>query len=449
MVGDCDHGGNLQRKLLAIISALSQSANAEVSSVQLLLVGDNDAKTPRTSDDDIIGILRGVMDPELNDNIVDLGMVRSAYRDDHAIAHVTIALTTAGCPLRATIKRDVDSRVRTLPGVDKVKLHWDELNADEKARVMERARMHARDTAAPTEVPPNTRVISVASGKGGVGKSSVTVNLASEIASRGFTVGVLDADIWGFSVPRMLGVNGRLEARAAGAGEERGKIIPETRTVPGDTDAGPGILKVVSTGLMVDTEETALMWRGLMLAKAVEQFLKDVDWGELDYLLIDMPPGTGDVQMALARLLPQAEMLVVTTPALSAQKVAVRVADMARRSHMPIIGVIENMSAFVTPDGQSWALFGEGGGRRLAEEIDVPLLGSIPLEPAVSAGGDSGDPVVLTNKGPAAAAFDKIVTDLITEIAPPIDIAGCTAHIMEALDNIGPSVTDVTIGIRS
>jgi ATP-binding protein involved in chromosome partitioning len=391
------------------------------------------------SDTDIIGILRGVMDPELNDNIVDLGMVRSAYRDDEEIAHVTIALTTAGCPLRATIKRDVESRVRTLPGVAKVKLHWDELNAEEKARVMERARMHARDTATPTEVPANTRVIAVASGKGGVGKSSVTVNLASEIASRGYSVGVLDADIWGFSVPRMLGVDGRLEARPPTEGEERGKIIPELRAVPGDTPDGPGVLKIVSTGLMVETEETALMWRGLMLAKAVEQFLKDVDWGALDYLLIDMPPGTGDVQMALARLLPQAEMLVITTPALSAQKVAVRVADMARRSHMPIIGVIENMSAFVTPDGQSWPVFGEGGGQRLADEIEVPLLGSIPLEPAVSSGGDNGEPVVLTNTGPAALAFSVIVDDLITEIAPPIDIEGCTAHILMALEGVSDS----------
>ena len=185
--------------------------------------------------------------------------------------------------------------------------------------------------------------------------------------------GVLDADIWGFSVPRMLGLDARLEAKIIDNDSTRPKIIPEERS------EGSGLLKVVSTGLMIDTEETALMWRGLMLAKAVEQFLRDVQWGYLDYLLIDMPPGTGDVQMALARLLPQAEMLVVTTPALSAQKVAVRVADMARRSHMPILGVIENMSAFVTPDGTRWPVFGEGGGVRLAAEIDVPLLGSCLL----------------------------------------------------------------------
>ncbi len=375
----------------------------------------------QVDDDAIIGLLRGVIDPELHDNIVDLGMVRSAYREK-STAHITIALTTAGCPLRATIKRDCETRVKSLPGIEKVKLHWDELNAEEKARVMERARKYARDNASPTEIQPTTRVLSIASGKGGVGKSSVTVNIAASLASRGFTVGVLDADIWGFSIPRMLGLDARLEAKIIDSDSTRPKIIPEERS------EGSGVLKVVSTGLMIDTEETALMWRGLMLAKAVEQFLRDVQWGYLDYLLIDMPPGTGDVQMALARLLPQAEMLVVTTPALSAQKVAVRVADMARRSHMPILGVIENMSAFVTPDGTRWPLFGEGGGVRLATEIDVPLLGSIPLEPSVSAGGDSGTPVSTGNTGAAAAAFNQIVERLLSDIAPPLDLSSCSAH---------------------
>ncbi len=371
---------------------------------------------------EILGVLRGVMDPELGDNIVDLGMVRSVSLKDQT-AHITIALTTAGCPLRATIKRDCESRVRSLPSVNAVQLHWDELTPEERTRVMDRARRNARDTAAPTQIPARTRVISIASGKGGVGKSSVTVNIATALASQGLTVGVLDADIWGFSVPRMLGVNSRLNARPANSDEERGKIVPEERP------EGPGLLRVVSTGLMVDTEETALMWRGLMLAKAVEQFLHDVDWGELDYLLIDMPPGTGDVQMALARLLPQAEMLVVTTPALSAQKVAIRVADMARRSHMPVLGVVENMSAFTTPDGTSWPLFGEGGGARLAKEIDVPLLGSIPLEPAVSAGGDTGQPVA-TSDGPASRAFHEIARRIFEEIAPPLDMAACSASVI-------------------
>ena len=373
-------------------------------------------------ENEILGVLRGVMDPELNDNIVDLGMVRSVSLKGQT-AQITIALTTAGCPLRATIKRDCESRVESLPGINEVQLHWDELTPEERTRVMDRARRNARDTATPTQIPANARVISIASGKGGVGKSSVTVNIATALASRGLTVGVLDADIWGFSVPRMLGVNSRLNARPALSEEDRGKIIPEERP------HGSGLLKVVSTGLMVETEETALMWRGLMLAKAVEQFLHDVDWGDLDYLLIDMPPGTGDVQMALARLLPQAEMLVVTTPAVSAQKVAIRVADMARRSHMPILGVVENMSAFTTPDGTSWPLFGEGGGERLAQEIGAPLLGSIPLEPAVSAGGDTGQPVA-TSDGPASRAFYEIARRIFEEIAPPIDMEACSASVI-------------------
>jgi ATP-binding protein involved in chromosome partitioning len=275
-------------------------------------------------------------------------------------------------------------------------------------------------------------VIAVSSGKGGVGKSSVTANLAAALAHTGFTVGVLDADIWGFSVPRMLGIEGRLAAEAADADEgatARGEIIPMSRSV------GDGVLKVVSTGLLVDDEGTALMWRGLMLAKAVEQFLHDVRWGELDYLLIDMPPGTGDVQMALSRLLPQASMIVVTTPALSAQKVAIRVADMARRSHMPVIGVIENMAPLVTPDGQRFAVFGEGGGQRLADELDVPLLGSVPLEPAVSAGSDSGRPVsVGGGDGPAAAAFGAIADRLAADVAPPVEMEGCTARMLGAVE---------------
>ena len=380
---------------------------------------------------EVLTILRGVMDPELGDNIVDLGMVRSAYVEA-GTAHITIALTTAGCPLRATIKRDCETRVSSLPGVSKVQLHWDELTTEERTRVMERARANARDTAVPSQIPARARVISIASGKGGVGKSSVTVNLATALASKGFTVGVLDADIWGFSIPRMLGVDSRLSARPADSDEDRGKIIPDEK------QEGAGLIKVVSTGLMVETEETALMWRGLMLAKAVEQFLHDVDWGEIDYLLIDMPPGTGDVQMALARLLPQAEMMVVTTPAVSAQKVAVRVADMARRSHMPILGVIENMSAFTAPDGTSWPLFGEGGGERLALEIDAPLLGSIPLEPAVSAGSDSGKPVASTSSS-AGKVFHEIADRIINEILPPVNIDECSAS----------SITEVPVALPS
>ena len=257
---------------------------------------------------------------------------------------------------------------------------------------MLKARWAARENAPDTQIPATTRVLAIASGKGGVGKSSVTVNLAAAIADAGYTVGVLDADIWGFSVPRMLGMDDRLEAQVV-EGSDRPLILPHERAV------GAGRLKVVSTGLLVEDEGTALMWRGLMLTKAVEQFLRDVHWGPLDYLLIDMPPGTGDVQMGLARLLPRTDLIIVTTPAVSAQKVAIRAADMARRSFLRVAGVIENMSAFTCEHGTRYALFGEGGGQALADEIGVELLGQVPIEAAVAAGGDAGVPVALDRHG--------------------------------------------------
>jgi ATP-binding protein involved in chromosome partitioning len=276
--------------------------------------------------------------------------------------------------------------------------------------------------------------LAIASGKGGVGKSSVTVNLAAAIAAQGYTVGVLDADIWGFSVPRMLGLDQRLEAEPNEA-TGRPMIQPNQRTV------GKGLLKVVSTGFLVEDEGTALMWRGLMLTKAVEQFLNDVAWGDMDYLLIDMPPGTGDVQMGLARMLPRTDMVIVTTPAVSAQKVAIRAADMARRSFLRVAGVIENMSEFVCDHGQSYALFGTGGGEALADEIGVPLLGRIPIEPAVADGGDTGEPVSLTGEGPAAQAFRDIATLIITETVPPVRMAECSARV--------ESATAVTVNRRT
>jgi ATP-binding protein involved in chromosome partitioning len=321
------------------------------------------------------------------------------------------------------------------PGVAGVKIVWGEMNADERSEVMTKARWNARQNAPDTEIPLSCRVLAIASGKGGVGKSSVTVNLAAALARAGHTVGVLDADIWGFSVPRLLGISERMEARQV-AGSEKPKIVPNERIV------GDGILKVVSTGFLVE-EDTALMWRGLMLTKAVEQFLRDVQWGHLDYLLIDMPPGTGDVQMGLARMLPSTSLIVVTTPALAAQKVAQRAADMARRSFLDVVGVIENMSAFTCDHGESYALFGEGGGQALAEAIGAPLLGKVPLEPAVAAGGDAGEPVSLDGTDSAAQEFRSIAERILGEIAPPaavadIDMTGCSARDVE-------TVTPVTL----
>jgi ATP-binding protein involved in chromosome partitioning len=375
------------------------------------------------STDEVVELLRAVIDPELGADIVTLGMVPGVQVTDDGLVTVHVKLTIGGCPLRAQIKKDIETRVAVHPGVVDVKIDWGEMTADERSEVMTKARWNARENAPDTEVPLTCKVLAVASGKGGVGKSSVTVNLAAAIAAQGFTVGVLDADIWGFSVPRLLGIDDRLEAEAV-EGSDKPKIIPNERRV------GRGTLKVVSTGFLVE-EDTALMWRGLMLTKAVEQFLRDVHWGALDYLFIDMPPGTGDVQMGLARMLPRTDLLIVTTPALAAQKVAARAADMARRSFLRVCGVIENMSAFTCDHGESYALFGEGGGQALADEVGVALLGRIPIEPAVAAGGDTGQPVALAGTGPAADEFRRIARLIIDEVAPPTNMAGCSARMLD------------------
>jgi ATP-binding protein involved in chromosome partitioning len=323
--------------------------------------------------------------------------------------------------LRAQLKKDIESRLEVHPAVTKVVIDWGEMTADERTAVMTRARWNARENATDTAVPVNARVLAIASGKGGVGKSSVTVNLAAALAARGATVGVLDADIWGFSIPRMLGMPDRLQAERVD-GRDKPMILPNERRV------GDGLLKVVSTGMLVDDEGTALMWRGLMLTKAVEQFLNDVNWGHLDYLLIDMPPGTGDVQMGLARMLPRTDLLIVTTPAISAQKVAIRAADMARRSFLRVAGVIENMSHFRCDHGESYPLFGVGGGRALAEEIGVELLGQVPIEPTVAAGGDAGEPVALHGTGEAARIFNEIAAVLASQTIPFEAMSGCSAR---------------------
>lgn len=376
---------------------------------------------PPPSADEVRNLLRAVMDPELGDNIVDLGMAGDVTVSDEGIVSIGMKLTIRGCPLRVQIRDDIESRLTTHPGVTKVKIDWGEMTPEERQATMTRARWNAREQAGDTQVPNNARVLAIASGKGGVGKSSVTVNLAAALASLGHTVGVLDADIWGFSIPRMLGMSDRLEARRI-EGSEKPKIVPNERRI------GDGVLKVVSTGMLVDDEETALMWRGLMLTKAVEQFLNDVHWGDLDYLLIDMPPGTGDVQMGLARMLPRTDLIIVTTPAVSAQKVAVRAADMARRSFLRVAGVIENMSAFTCEHGTSYPLFGEGGGRALANDIGAELLGQIPLEPAMAHGGDVGEPIAITGTSAAAAAFAEIARHIVATTVSAAELSACSAR---------------------
>lgn len=380
------------------------------------------------SADEVYDILRNVIDPELGSDIVDLGMVKGASVGEDGTATITIALTTMGCPLRAQIKQDAVLRVGELEGIADVKVDWTVLTSEEKAETMAKARQRIAENPPDTAVGFNTRVLLIASGKGGVGKSTVTVNLAVALAASGYSVGVLDADIWGFSVPRMLGLEGRLEGElvdeevATEAGGEAAlgekKILPLEKSVP------PGVLKVVSMGLLVDREETALMWRGLILNRAVRHFLEDVLWGDLDYLLVDMPPGTGDVQMGIAKLLPRAEMIIVTTPSVTAQKVAARAATMGRKNYLRIVGVVENMTSFTSPDGTAHNVFGKGGGEALAGEISVPLLGQIPLDAAVSAAGDNGEPLA---QGAAAEAFSSLADKIVTEAAPPM--SGCTARL--------------------
>ncbi len=379
----------------------------------------------RPTQDQVYEALRGVVDPELGGNIVELGMVSGVDVDSEGVVTVGIALTIAECPMRSQIEGDTARRIRSMDGVANVIVQTTAMTKKQRAELMSVVRMRVRDRAEPTQVSPTTRVIAISSGKGGVGKSSASVNLALAISHLGFRVGVLDADIWGFSIPRMLGATDRMEADSA------------TRLIQPVEAHG---LKMVSTGLIIETEETALMWRGLMLSKALEQFLNQVAWGDLDYLVIDMPPGTGDIQMALTRLLPQAEMVVVTTPQKAAQKVAVRVADMARRSYMPIVGVLENMADFTCEHGTSYHLFGSGGGDELASALNVPLIGRIPLDPAVVTGGDEGQPVTVGDPtNPAAVAF-RAAAERLVELVPPAAMETCTGRIAKLIEEAGEAL---------
>ena len=363
--------------------------------------------------------LATVIDPELGENIVELGMVGSVEVDDRGAARVEVALTTPSCPLRAQIEGDVRGAVLAVDGVSSLEIVVRSMDREEKAALMDRARRSAQDEAPATSIPAGARVLGISSGKGGVGKSSVTVNLAVALARRGLSVGVLDADIWGFSVPRLLGISGPVEASG-------GKMQP--RRLP----VGAGELRVLSMGFLA-AEDEAIMWRGLLLSRALQQFVEDAAWGGVDYLLIDLPPGTGDVQMGLARLLPSTELLLVTTPPLAAQQVAARAADMARRGNLRVAGVIENMADFTCAHGERYALFGEGGGRRLAEKLGVPLVGSIPLDPDLVSGGDEGRPIAL-GEGELAARFAALAERLVTEIAPLRNLEGCSARMLAAMD---------------
>jgi ATP-binding protein involved in chromosome partitioning len=346
--------------------------------------------------DQVIDALRSVIDPELRRDIVELEMVRSIDIHANGVVDVMVSLTTPGCPIRSHFETGVAQAVRELEGVQDVNVAFDVLSDNEKSAL---GRKLGRPSLPEGALAQVSNVICIGSGKGGVGKSSVTSNLAAALAAEGKQVGVLDADVWGYSQPRMLGL-----------GAERPRVNAERKLVP--LAAGDGI-RVMSIGFFVE-QDAAVVWRGPMLHKALQQFLEDVEWGALDYLLIDLPPGTGDVSMTLAQLLPQSKFLIVTTPQPVAQKVAHRSAQMADKLKLEIAGVIENMSSFVTPSGERFQIFGEGGGQLLAEELEVPLLAKVPLTIGLREQADSGLPIVAANPDdPAAQALRQAARGLI------------------------------------
>ncbi len=346
--------------------------------------------------DQVRDALRVVIDPELRRDIVELEMVRSIDVHDNGVVDVIVSLTTVGCPIRSHFQTGVAQAVSEIEGVNHVNIGFDVLSDDEKATL---GRKLGRGSLPEGALAQVSNVICVGSGKGGVGKSSVTANLAAALAAEGKQVGVLDADVWGYSQPRMLGL-----------GAERPRVNAERKLVPLTAHDG---IKVMSIGFFVE-QDAAVVWRGPMLHKALQQFLEDVDWGELDYLLIDLPPGTGDVSMTLAQLLPQAKFLIVTTPQPVAQKVARRSAEMAGKLKLEIAAIIENMSGFVTPSGERYQLFGEGGGQLLAEELEVPLLAKVPLTIGLREQSDAGLPIVFSDPDdPAAQALRAAARGLI------------------------------------
>jgi ATP-binding protein involved in chromosome partitioning len=349
--------------------------------------------------------LRGVIDPELHQNIVELGMVRSIDLFEDGRVDVVVSLTTPGCPIRSHFQQAVTDQVGALDGVRHVEVGFDVLSQQEKQGLQQRL---GRGSLPEGSLAQVKNVVCVGSGKGGVGKSTVTANLAAALVAEGKSSAVLDADVWGYSIPRMLGVHGKPSVSA-----ER-KIIP--------LDAHGGI-RAISIEFFLEERDRAITWRGPMLHKAIRQFLEDVDWGELDYLLIDLPPGTGDVSMTLAQLLPQSKFVIVTTPQPAAQKVAQRAAETARRFDLEIAGVIENMSGFTTPSGERFTIFGEGGGQLLADQLDVPLLGKIPLQEELRVSADEGRPLVLTDPdAPASQALFYAARGLIAATPQELEL---------------------------
>ena len=367
------------------------------------------------STDDVIELLRPVQDPELHRSIVDLGMVRDVAIGRKGDVSLTVVLTIAGCPLRNEIQNRVNGALTSHPDVSSVKLEFGVMNDAERENVRRmlhgdaaatagsnQAHGHAEGRSIPFSQPGSkTRPLLISSGKGGVGKSSVTTNLAVALAAQGHSVGIVDADIYGFSIPRMLGA-------------DRDPVLIDQMLLPPEAWG----VRCISIGYFVPDGQ-AVIWRGPMLHKALEQFLTDVFWDEPDFLLIDMPPGTGDIALSLSQYLPRAEVYVVTTPQSAAQKVARLSAAMAAKVNLPVRGVIENMSWFTGDDGKRYEIFGSGGGEELAAELEVPLLARIPLVPMLREGGDDGRPIAAVDPdSEAGRAFHKLAADIATTLRP-------------------------------
>jgi ATP-binding protein involved in chromosome partitioning len=370
------------------------------------------------TEDQVLEALRPVMDPELHMSILDLDMVKDVSVRGSQVA-ITVALTVAGCPMQTEIRERVSAALAPLPEIEQVTVDLTVMSEAELNRVRDKMRAHhgpgsagaahghagpggqrlghEEGRANPFQDPTSrTRVLGISSGKGGVGKSSISVNLAVALARQGHEVGILDADVYGFSVPKMLGI------------DHDPVVIDDMIVPPVAFD-----VKCISIGFFVDDDQP-VMWRGPMLHKALEQFLVDVYWGDLDFLLVDMPPGTGDVALSMAQYLPRSEVYVVTTPQLAAQRVAQRTAYMAKKINLPLRGVVENMSWFSADDGTRYELFGRGGGALLAADLGVPLLGQIPLVPALREGGDVGRPITVADPmGEAAEAFGLVAAEIV------------------------------------
>jgi len=345
----------------------------------------------------IRGAIEQVLDPEIRKSLGELGMVRDVAVTDGAV-DVTVALTVPGCPLKDTLENDVIAAAMTIEEAVSVNVAFTTMTDQERGAVSSGLRGAGADQREIALAGPGsmTRIIGISSGKGGVGKSSVTANLGIALAHQGLRVGIIDADVWGFSIPKMMGI-------------DRAPTVIDDLLLP---PMAHGV-SVISMDFFVQPDQ-AVVWRGPMLHKALEQFLVDVYWGELDYLLIDMPPGTGDVAISISQYLPKSEILVVTTPQPTAQRVAVRAGLMARKVNQDVIGVIENMSWFTGDDGKKYEIFGAGGGEALATHLDVPFLGKVPLVTEIREGADVGKPIsVVEPEGEAAGAFADVAARIV------------------------------------